>query len=777
MSNLSSDDNEHIRIQALEQLNLLHSPVEERFDRLCNMAIKLFDVPYCCITLIDDKEVWFKSAPNLGQLSLVRANSLYELTLCSEQPTIITEHYHQFNSTSLLPNVDVTFYAGVALTIDNQFNVGTLCLFDTKKRLKIGIDIELLIELGKVISSELSSTYHHNVIVEQRKSIEKLDNLRTKTLELVATAQSLYPILLNIVNQVELQFPNMICSILLLDKKNKTLKLGAAPSLPNFYNQAIEGIKIGFAVGACGTAAFTGKRVIVEDIEHHPYWQKFIVLAQQAKLGSCWSEPILDRNGEVLGTFAIYHQQKSTPTSYDFKLIEQSAYLASISIEREFNNDLVWQQANYDDLTGLPNRHLIKEHLKLSLENAKRHHTKLALLFLDFDLFKQVNDTFGHDIGDLLLIESASRIKQSLRNADSVARLGGDEFIIIINELHNKNEAKHIAKKIQQSLSKVFKLEQYNAFISSSIGITVYPDDGITVNILLKNADQAMFRAKELGRARYHFFTQDMKLGAQFRSSLTKQLHHALSNDEFFIEFQPIFNIINNKIIGAEALIRWHHPTLGTFQPQDFIHLAEKSGLILPINDWVFEQIIKLLIEWDQQLDSDFQLTINTSNAQFRENNKNIEHWIKKLIDLKIPPNRLCLELKENLFTDQSNVINQQLSALNDTGVSVAIDNFGNGLGYLNKFKIDCLKIDKSFTNNITHDKQDKTLCETIVMLADKLNIKAIAQGIETEQQLQSLLEAGCQFGQGFYLDKPMSAADLKQKLIKQTRDNTGLFK
>ena len=349
--------------------------------------------------------------------------------------------------------------------------------------------------------------------ITDRKRREQHEQAHNRVLELLSKGAPLDKILLAIVKSVETEYPEMMCSILLLDKEGKHLLTGATPSLPDFYNEAINGIEIGIGAGSCGTAAFTGKRVIVEDIATHPYWAAYRELTTLAGLGACWSEPIYGSANKVLGTFAIYHHDRHSPKPEDIKLIEASANLAAIAIERYHAVEALRQSeekhrrlAHYDVLTGLPTRVLFSDRLKQAIRSAKRNKKNLALMFLDLDKFKPVNDTFGHAVGDRLLKEVASRMLSCVRESDTVCRIGGDEFVILLHDVADAKSAFNVAEKIRQALNQPFKLAGHQMNISCSIGIALYPENGVDERTLTKNADMAMYRAKENGRDQAQVF-------------------------------------------------------------------------------------------------------------------------------------------------------------------------------------------------------------------------------------------------------------------------------
>lgn len=429
--------------------------------------------------------------------------------------------------------------------------------------------------------------------------------------------------------------------------------------------------------------------------------------------------------------------------------------------EKKKTEELVWHQANFDTLTGLPNRSMFMNRLKHEIRKSDRSGLPCALLFLDLDHFKNVNDTLGHATGDLLLQEAARRLLNCVRETDTVARLGGDEFTIILGELHDTRSIERIAASIQQRMAEPFYLNEETVYVSTSIGVTLYPSDATEIEDLLINADQAMYAAKNEGRKRHHYFTPSMQAAALSRMNLIKDLRTALDGDQFEVVYQPIVELATGEVRKAEALIRWLHPTKGLISPTEFIPAAEETGLIHEIGDWIFWQAADQATEWRENLHPQFQISVNMSPVQFRENEKSRAAWLQYLQSLEIPWLSLSVEITEGLLLDASTNINEQLMTFHDAGLEVAIDDFGTGyssLSYLKKFDIDYLKIDRSFVNNLGHDAHDLALCEAIIVMAHKLGITVIAEGVETEEQRRLLAEAGCDFAQGYLFSRPIPA-------------------
>lgn len=434
--------------------------------------------------------------------------------------------------------------------------------------------------------------------------------------------------------------------------------------------------------------------------------------------------------------------------------------------ERKAAEDTIWQQAHFDTLTGLPNRRLLRERLAQELKKSRRDKRQLALLFIDLDRFKEVNDTLGHDRGDLLLAEAARRILSCLREVDTVARMGGDEFMVLVTELQQVADLEVVLRKLLTSLGAAFQLELDQVFISASIGVTIYPDDALEIEDLLKNADQALYVAKGAGRNRYSFFTPALQEAAQRRAQLTRDLRNALAEQQFRVVYQPIVELATGAIHKAEALVRWQHPVRGLISPAEFIPVAESSGLIVNLGEWVFQQAANQVQAWRQTLHPQFQISINKSPVQFENPNPLATPWIEQLRARGLCGESIVVEITEGLLLSTSDGVVDQLLAMSDDGIAVSLDDFGTGyssLAYLQKFDIDFVKIDQSFVRQLVHGSTDLALCQAIIVMAHALGMKVIAEGIETESQRALLAAAGCDYGQGYLFSRPVPADDFER--------------
>jgi diguanylate cyclase (GGDEF)-like protein/PAS domain S-box-containing protein len=419
----------------------------------------------------------------------------------------------------------------------------------------------------------------------------------------------------------------------------------------------------------------------------------------------------------------------------------------------------IWYEANFDNLTDLPNRRLFRDRLDQKIKNADRFDNCLALLFIDLDRFKEINDLWGHDAGDQLLVEVSRRIQNCVRASDTVARLGGDEFTVILTDFDKKLHVEEICNKLLESLTSRFSLGKEEAYISASIGVTIYPTDADNSEALIRNADQAMYNAKKLGRNQFSLFSKEMQDEAYARLKLTGELREALSQDQFEVFYQPIVELATGAITKAEALLRWSHPALGDVSPSDFIPLAEESGLINQIGDWVFKKAALASRELSRKSGANFEISVNRSAVQFL-NTSNDFSWAQHLRDLDMPKHSISVEITEGMLVDATSKVIETLLEYRDAGIQVAIDDFGTGyssMAYLKEFDIDYLKIDQSFVQDIHSNPSSSAIARSIIAMAHELDLKVVAEGIETKEQQDVLLEAGCDYGQGFLFSKPVT--------------------
>ncbi|QBQ39301.1 EAL domain-containing protein [Pseudoduganella plicata] len=506
----------------------------------------------------------------------------------------------------------------------------------------------------------------------------------------------------------------------------------------------------------------------------------------------------MDAEGRSILERNIARRQQGMPERREFKFIRRDGselwarlatspifdahggYLGALALVSDITQhkesvELAWHQANFDALTGLPNRNMFQERLRHEMRKARRDAVYLALLFIDLDGFKQINDSFGHQQGDNLLVEAARRIGACMRATDTVARIGGDEFVAILPGLTHVQDAERVAEHVIEVLNRPFDLSGQQGLISGSVGVALYPSDAADAEELLRHADQAMYAAKNGGRNRYSYFTPDMQAAAQQRLRLAGELRRAAARQEFELYYQPIINLKSGGIERAEALLRWHHPERGLLAPADFIADAQSSGVLQEIGDWAFRQAADQVLAWQRELGRPFQVSINQSPGQLLADT---QAWRSYLDSLALPPRSIVIDVPEDLLNEPAGEALEQLRRLRAMGLQVALDDFGTGhsaLAQLKKFDIDYLKIDRSFvaglTGNADHagngDSEgegnggDLALCEAIILLAHKLGLEVVAEGVESEAQLALLRAAGCDYAQGYVIARPAPAAQL----------------
>lgn len=435
--------------------------------------------------------------------------------------------------------------------------------------------------------------------------------------------------------------------------------------------------------------------------------------------------------------------------------------------ERKKAEEKILYQAHYDNLTDLPNRFLSLDRLSQLLNESQRDNKQVAVFFLDLDDFKKVNDSLGHDSGDQLLVEAAKRLKALVRSCDSVGRLGGDEFIVLVSNLDKAADATPVVENLIQQFRKPFSIHDRELLLTTSVGIAIYPQDGKTATALLRSADAAMYHAKELGRNNYSYFTQEMNRDLSRRLELEEQLHGALERSEFEVYYQPKITVSDGRIVGAEALLRWFNPQLGKVSPGEFIPITEQTGLIVPLGKFVLLQAMKQAAFWKKRIKQDFRIAVNISPRQFRDEGllNSIQDAIKKS---GLSGEMLELEITEGVLMSGHAQIDSLLAAINNLGVNFAMDDFGTGyssLNYLRRYPFDVVKIDQSFIRDITMDPADRELIGAAIAMAHGLNLKVVAEGVETAEQFAFLKEINCDYAQGYLFGRPMTHTELSAGL------------
>lgn len=441
------------------------------------------------------------------------------------------------------------------------------------------------------------------------------------------------------------------------------------------------------------------------------------------------------------------------------------AVISDITL-RKRQEERILHLAHYDTLTNLPNRFLAMDRLKQILKQTKRQQQLAAVLFMDLDNFKKINDSLGHETGDRLLIEAAQRLRQKLRQGDTIGRLGGDEFIVLLADVKTPDKLMAITETLLDQFRKPFRLDERELILTASVGIALYPQDGEDASTLLRHADSAMFYAKDQGRNNYAFFTPEMNQAAARRLSIEQQMHSALERGEFYLHYQPLYRLQDNQLTGVEALIRWHNPVLGQVPPDEFIPIAEQTGLIVKIGEFVIETALQMLSLWQQQ-HAELHMAINLSPAQFRDTG--LSDFISdSLCRYPLIAGTLELEITEGVLLSGYAHTDEVLKKLTDLDIRLAMDDFGTGyssLSYLRRYPFKVLKIDRSFISDMTHDAGDRELVNAAIAMAHGLGIQVVAEGVETDDQRLLLKTLNCDYAQGYLFSKPLPAEDISAQL------------
>jgi diguanylate cyclase (GGDEF)-like protein len=591
---------------------------------------------------------------------------------------------------------------------------------------------------------------------------------QAQILELIAVSAPLENVLERLVRLIESQMTGIVGSILLLDEEGVHLRHGAAPNLPKAYVEALDGAPIGPDAGSCGAAAYRRETVAVADIQADPLWADGRELAAAHNLRSCWSTPILSHHGAVLGTFAMYSQEAREATPAEMRLVDVATHIAGIAIERKQAEDRIHFMANHDALTGLPNRTLLKDRLTQAVLYAKRYDRWATVVFLDLDNFKYVNDSLGHTMGDELLKIVAERMVSCVRATDTVVRLGGDEFVILFfDQPKSADIISATLQKIRATIAEPIRVEGHDLTVTCSMGLANYPNDGTDADALLANADAAMYRAKEMGRDNFQFYTPELNTKVHEKFLLQKELRNAILRSEFVVHYQPQVDLRTGRIFAVEALIRWQHPSHGMVAPIKFIPMAEETGLIVPIGDWVLLAACRQNKAWQDAGLPAMTICVNVSARQFKERN-----WVGRvagaLRESGLEAKYLELELTESLIMQDVEQAVATMRELQILGVQLSVDDFGTGyssLAALKNFPVARLKIDKSFISDILNNENDRAVASAVISLGQKLNLRVIAEGVETEDQVTFLRANNCDEMQGYHFSKPISAVGIEELL------------
>ncbi|MBV8661462.1 MAG: EAL domain-containing protein, partial [Hyphomicrobiales bacterium] len=604
--------------------------------------------------------------------------------------------------------------------------------------------------------------------ITERRKADLLREGQAKVLEMIAVGAPVEAALDCLVRLVESQLSGVSGCVLLVDPDQPRLRRGAAPSLANAFADGLEGLAIGPNALCCGTALYRREPVASHDIERDPLWRDYREQAIAHGYRACWSTPIFSHQGDALGAFALYSTVTRQPTAAEIELVGTAVRLAGLAIERKRAEDRIQHMARHDALTGLPNRAVLSDRLSQALLYSNRYDRWAAVVFVDLDNFKLINDSLGHKAGDELLKTVASRMTSQLRSTDTVVRLGGDEFVIVLFDQPKSPDAiAQTVQKVRAAITAPLVIGGRSLKITCSLGIATYPDDGADADALLAKADAAMYRAKELGRDSFQFYTSELNADAQEAFSLREDLRNAIALSQFVVFYQPQVDLRSGRVFAVEALVRWKHPVRGMLPPAKFIPLAEETGMIVEIGDWVLLEACRQNKAWQALGVPPMTVSVNVSARQWSQTNL-AERVAQCLEETGLEAKYLELELTETLIMRDVDRATATMKALQRLGVQLAIDDFGTGyssLAALKSFPVRRLKIDKSFIRDLADDS-DKALAAAVISLGRRLNLRVIAEGVETESQLSFLRECDCDEMQGFHFSKPVPAAEIDTMLL-----------
>lgn len=549
---------------------------------------------------------------------------------------------------------------------------------------------------------------------------------------------------------------DMYCSVILLNTIDNTLHTAAAPSLPLFYTQAVDGLAIGPEVGCCGSAAYTKQLVVVEDIQKHPFWSGFTDIAKAANLAACWSMPIINVEGQVLGTFACYFSQVQKPSAKQLEYMDGASRTLAVAIEQHRIQRVISRLSHNDTLTGLRNRSAFRSSLQEQLDTGE----PIALLFVDLDNFKEVNDSLGHEAGDQVIRAIGQKFRELESDDYIFSRIGGDEFTVIHKKINDKKQLRDFSEQLIDIINLPLEFNGHTIQVGASIGIALYPEHGVGISELMKHADTAMYHAKSAGRNCCWFFDEILKQALLEKIELQQSLRSAFDLRQFEISYQPQVDNYNAQLISVEALVYWKHPVKGYIAATDFIDSMESIGLTKIVDLWVIESSCELI----GSLPGEFSLAINLSASYLSREcfPERVESILKRT---GFPAHRLVFEVIGRTLKSDIGFVLPVMEKLKALGLRFSIDDSGNGyssLNYLKALPIDEVKIDKSFVAGLEHDRVDRIICQNLCALAEELQLHVVALGVDKQSQKQILEEIGCKAIQGDLVSLPINIEELQ---------------
>ena len=591
--------------------------------------------------------------------------------------------------------------------------------------------------------------------------------LQHRVLEAMVRESPLSEVLELICHEVERISPEITSSILGVSEQG-TLQSLVGPSLPPDYSRQLDGVPIGPSAGSCGTAAWRNETVRVDDIATDPLWAEHKHRILPLGFVACWSTPIRNSQGRVVGTFAFYFNSPRVQAAELFHqlMVDACVHLCALALEREHTRQRIRQLAFYDGLTGLPNRSLLQAKADQAIATATRSKEKLAVLFIDLDRFKQVNDSLGHPAGDELLRQIAGKLRQDLRASDIAGRLSGDEFVVVLPQ-SDVVQTTDMVERLLELLGAPVTVAGVALAASASVGIAMFPDDGRDMETLLHRADMAMYQAKSSGRGCFSFFSSEMNQLAQERLALETALRQAIQTRQLHLHYQPQVDMETGKLYGVEALARWTHAELGEISPVRFIPLAEECGLIADLGHWALREACRQLSAWRAQGLAVPAVSVNLSPTSFH--NLDLPRMIADTLQINsLTSQDLTLELTESILLDTNPSTMKTIAEVHANGIRLAMDDFGTGyssLSYLRRLPVNELKLDRSFVADLGNDEAARALSAAILGIGKSLHLTVVAEGVETAEQNLLLREQGYPVAQGYLFSRPLNPQDFESWL------------
>ena len=776
---VSSPADEALRLKSLHQYQILDTGSEERFDDIARLAAEVCSAPIALLALVDSDRIFYKSKIGITELETDREGSFFSWAILEPYLFVVSnaledERFHR--SPAVKENHGIRFFAGAPLINPEGYSIGVLAVIDWQARDLASSQARSLRTLAGTVMTQLELR-RKNLELEQmnteRMHMEEMirfsDELRSEAEKRNMELSSINAALRKQTDEHQQAFE-------VLASSEERLSLVARSANDGLWDWDLKTNEIHFCPRWKAMLGYAEKEIGTRPDEWfnriHP--EDLETVHSELLDHLLGSTPQFQNEHRIRHKDGRYHWMLSRGAAVwdaNKEVYRMAGSLTNITSQKEAERQLL-HNAFHDPLTRLPNRALFMDRLKRSLDRAAHGEDYLfAVLFLDLDRFKVVNDSLGHDVGDQLLVAIARRLESSLRPGDMVARLGGDEFAIILDHLKHINDATHAAERIQKDLSAPYNLSGHEVFASASIGISVSLTPHDLPEDILRSADTAMYRAKENGRGGFELFDEDMHARAVALMQLETDLRWAISRNEFRVYYQPIISLASWQITGFEALLRWEHPQQGFITPLEFIPVAEETGLIIPIGQWILKEACQQLRSWQEvfSLDPPLTMSVNLSGKQFLQPDL-IETVGKILAETEIDPGSLKIEITESAIIENIESATEILKQLKELGIRVSLDDFGTGyssLSYLHRFPIDTLKIDRSFVTRMNLPKNSE-IVRTIVTLAANLGMDVIAEGVETGEQIIQLTGMNCEYGQGYLFSKPMDGELVKQ-LIEET--------